>query len=80
MKKINHNNGPLAALRHHVTGAIERGEKQAVAGLTAENLVAAAPEMLAALERFAKWAESNNAPELQGVAFAAIAKAKGGAP
>lgn len=80
MKKTNHNNGPLAALRYHVTGAIERGEGQAVVGLTKENLVAAGPEMLAALERFAKWAERNNDPGLQGItcdAFAAIAKAKG---
>lgn len=25
---------PLETLRHHVTGAIERGEKQAIAGIT----------------------------------------------
>lgn len=28
-------NHPLAALRHHVSGAIERGEKQAIAGIPA---------------------------------------------
>jgi hypothetical protein len=45
-------------------------------------LIAAAPELLAALERFAKWYGQNSMPELQGVAcdaFQAIAKAKGGA-
>ena len=31
-----HTPGPLAALRHHVTGAIERGEKAAIAGVPAE--------------------------------------------
>jgi hypothetical protein len=44
-------------------------------------LMASAPELLAALERFAKWYGQNSMPELQGVAcdaFQAIAKAKGG--
>lgn len=44
-------------------------------------LIAAAPELLAALERFTRWYEQNSVPDLQGVAcdaFQAIAKAKGG--
>ncbi len=32
---MNHSS-PLAALRHHVTGAIERGEKQAIAGIPSD--------------------------------------------
>jgi hypothetical protein len=43
-------------------------------------LIAAAPDLLAALERFAHAMEQRSYPELQGVAsdaFAAIAKAKG---
>jgi hypothetical protein len=30
MDTIHNNNAPLAALKYHVTGAIERGEKQAI--------------------------------------------------
>jgi len=42
------------------------------------HLMAAAPDLLAALQRFAHWYEQNSAPELQGIAcdaFQAIAKA-----
>lgn len=43
-------------------------------------LFAAAPELLAALKRWAKWCEQNSLPDVQGIAcdtFAAIAKAQG---
>lgn len=45
-------------------------------------LIAAAPEMFAALERVERWLERDCPPELQGVACdvsAALRKAKGGA-
>jgi hypothetical protein len=43
-------------------------------------LIAAAPDLLAALERFARAMQQRSYPELQGIAcdaFAAIARAKG---
>ena len=43
-------------------------------------LIAAAPDLLAACERFGRWCEQYGPPEIQGVAcdvFAAIAKATG---
>lgn len=46
-------------------------------------LIASAPDMLAALERFAEAMKQRSYPELQGIAcdaFAALAKAKGGQP
>jgi len=45
-------------------------------------VIAAAPDMLAALKRFARAMEQGNYPEMQGVAcdaFEAIRKAEGGA-
>lgn len=38
-------NKPLAMLRHHVSGAIERGEKEAIVGVTAARNVAQARYM-----------------------------------
>lgn len=43
-------------------------------------LYCASPDLLAALERWARWYEQNSNPEVQGIAcdtFAAIAKARG---
>jgi hypothetical protein len=36
-KRRERDESALARLRHHVTGAIERGEKQAIAGKTTED-------------------------------------------
>ena len=60
---MSHTKGPLETLRHHVTGAIERGEKQAIISQPSNaQLIAAAPEMLEALQD----AESllNDCPDL----------------
>ncbi len=50
---------PQAALRHHVSGAIERGEGVAIVESPASGpnaaLIAAAPELLAALKSALSW-------------------------
>jgi len=77
-----HTPGPLAALRHHVTGAIERGEKKPIAGIPAKHA-----DLMAALERLrceaCHYRQTGRGAQYlhdaEEAAIAALAKAKGGA-
>lgn len=79
-------NPALSALRHHVTGAIARGEAQAITEVPDNaRLIAAAPTLLEALESIMEWTDipAEQTPIerrellIRNAARAAIAKARG---
>jgi hypothetical protein len=62
-------------LERHSVAQEENAQRESNA-----RLIAAAPDLLSVVERFAKWCEQNSVPDIQGIAceaFAVLKKARG---